>query len=164
MTVKAGRYNQTFEALRARSEAARQAFAENTATRRAALAELVSIDEQGCWLWTGYINNKGYGRWAAFYVHRLLWSLRHGAVPAGLELDHLCRNRRCVNPEHLVAVTHAENMRRAPRSGPVPHPEHCPQGHPWAVHAVANSKGYRECRACQVKSKRAYADRQKAMA
>jgi hypothetical protein len=67
----------------------------------------------GCWLWLASIDAHGYshagkGRLA----YRLAYQLVRGPVPAGLELDHLCRNKLCVNPDHLEPVTHAENVRR----------------------------------------------------
>jgi hypothetical protein len=61
-------------------------------------------------------------------AHRLSFELVHGAIPAGLELDHLCRVRSCVAVDHLEAVTHAENMRRAAEAH-----THCPNGHEYAV-------------------------------
>ena len=65
--------------------------------------------ENGCWKWLLYANNKGYGIWnhagRSILAHVVLWERRNGPVPAGLELDHLCRNRLCVNPDHLEAVT-----------------------------------------------------------
>lgn len=70
----------------------------------------------GCWLWTGQLNNTGYGLF--WYqtgkrgAHVVLWELLRGLVPDGLELDHLCRVRRCVNPDHLEPVTHSENLLR----------------------------------------------------
>lgn len=74
----------------------------------------------GCWVWNGTRTRAGYATMSVecktVYVHR--WAYEHfvGPIPKGLELDHLCRNTRCVNPDHLEPVTHAENNRRA-----VPH-------------------------------------------
>jgi hypothetical protein len=72
---------------------------------------------EGCWEWTGPLSLGGRyggirrdGRTSP--VHRVAWEAVNGPVPAGLELDHLCRNHRCVRPDHLEAVTHLENMRR----------------------------------------------------
>jgi HNH endonuclease len=73
----------------------------------------------GCWFWNGTHDTQGYSR-ARFptgssdpqYVHRIVYELERQSIPARLELDHLCRNPGCVNPDHLDPVTRRENLRR----------------------------------------------------
>lgn len=82
------------------------------------LAEKFRAASGGCWEWTGGRSAAGYGMirdegQVVVYAHRALYQLLVGPIPEGLELDHLCRNRACVNPAHVEPVTHEENMRRA---------------------------------------------------
>lgn len=71
----------------------------------------------GCWFWLGATNSDGYGRirieGKTKFAHRIYYEHHIGPIPDGLELDHLCRNRSCVRPEHLEPVTHKENIRRS---------------------------------------------------
>ena len=70
----------------------------------------------GCWLWNGGLSTSGYGtvyhNGRTRRAHRVIWEMRVGEVPGGLEFDHLCRVRCCVNPDHLELVTRSENIRR----------------------------------------------------
>lgn len=115
----------------------------------------------GCWLWTGYRNQGGYGVTSldgqARLAHRVSYEVASGPVPEGLELDHLCRTRPCVNPTHLEAVTRAVNIRRgdkvamwmgAPRSQSVK--THCPSGHAYSESNTSrDAKNRRKCRECR---------------
>lgn len=120
-----------------------------------------------CWLWTGLINADGYGAMRVgsrtdstrrtISTHRLSYELLVGAIPDGLEIDHLCRVHNCVNPTHLEPVTHAENMRRgiACIAGPRAAGQkqraktHCPKGHPYSGDNVhVTPRGSRDCRSC----------------
>ena len=114
-----------------------------------ALVRVDMYDTDACWPWTGAIDTHGYGsyRWSLrplhrCSAHRIAFILQRGAVPAGLELDHLCRNRSCCNPGHLEPVTHSENMRRMlPRT-------HCKRGHEFTDNNTRLRRGKKECRTC----------------
>lgn len=113
------------------------------------------VDETtGCWVFTGHLNDSGYGiivRKAEgrphIRAHRYYYELSVGSVPEGLVLDHLCRNRACVNPAHLEPVTNAENVAR----GAFAMRTHCPKGHPYdEVNTyVGPNGGGRQCVACR---------------
>ena len=86
-----------------------------------------------CWLWTAHRTTTGYGRfWDGLRVipaHRWAYEKWFGPIAEGLEIDHLCRNRACVRPTHLEAVTHLVNMGRGAHAAKT----HCPQGHEYTV-------------------------------
>lgn len=77
----------------------------------------VSVDQGGCWVWTGGKSDRGYGYFRhggrVQRVHRLAFVALRGAIPEGLGLDHLCRNKLCIRPDHLEPVSGAVNTRRA---------------------------------------------------
>lgn len=80
------------------------------------LAAKIRVDCNGCWLWTACVNSKRYGCVSVGgrtqLAHRIVCAAFSGPIPDGYEVDHLCRVIRCVNPDHLEAVTAAENRRR----------------------------------------------------
>lgn len=123
----------------------------------------------GCWLWTGYIDSDGYGRCAArsdgqVLVHRIFYIEWIGPIPQGLEIDHLCRNRACVRPAHLEAITHGENVRRGisgrVNGGRQRSKTACPKGHPYVgSNLYVSPRGDRGCRTCRREQARAYRER-----
>lgn len=104
-----------------------------------------------CWLWTGY-TDKGYGRLSiqdrpGLHAHRVMYQELVGPIPEGMHLDHLCRVRNCVNPDHLEPVTPLENVRRSPLTHGSE--THCPSGHPYDDENTIRYRGRRYCRACR---------------
>lgn len=112
---------------------------------------------EGCWEWRAAMTSNGYGSFhnpgGSAVAHRYAWERQNGPVPEGMELDHLCRNRSCVRPDHLEPVSHQENMRRAPRHvfGGNRYKTHCPKGHPYDdANTYVPPKGGRVCRQCKI--------------
>lgn len=108
-----------------------------------------------CWLWNGYCNEAGYGmvriNYRQYRSHRVSYEIHKGLIPDGLELDHLCRVRNCVNPEHLEAVTHKENLRRSAIqiSSINKHKTHCRSGHEFnKLNTYHRPTGGRMCKRC----------------
>lgn len=121
---------------------------------------------QGCWTWTACRNKEGYGRLRPFngsrYAHRAVYIALVGPIPEGLELDHLCVNPACCNPDHLEPVTRQENIRRSDVGKVNRGKTHCPQAHPYSGdNLYAAPRGDRICRACQRMSDARYRARRK---
>ena len=130
-------------------------------TKETILARTVE-DSNGCWLWSGYTQRDGYGylsyQGKHYLAHRLFYELFISKIPAGLEIDHLCRVRNCVNPKHLEPVDHQTNMDRGDCSANGPRiaafhssKTHCKQGHPYSGDNVIlrNSGRWRICKTCK---------------
>lgn len=116
----------------------------------------VQVVPSGCWIWTGARLPTGYG-WARVggrsrAAHLQMWRAVRGPVPHGLELDHLCRETLCCNPDHLEPVTHAENVHRSFSPSAVNLVKtHCLRGHEFTeenIYRPPKRPHTRQCRAC----------------
>ena len=133
-----------------------------------------SNEPSGCWLWKDKLSKAGY---AYFWVgedgkkgknipaHRVLYELVIGKIPAGYDLDHLCRNPACVRPDHQEPVTHRINLLRgigiASRNAKV---THCPHGHLYnEQNTVHDKRGYRICHICRLESLHQFRNKQRGM-
>lgn len=116
------------------------------------------IQENGCWEWVGSMGMTGYGHWRhgnTGLAHRAVYQSIKGPIPNGLTLDHLCRNRKCVNPDHLEPVTIKQNVLRGTSfAAKNATKTHCPKGHPLTA-----GKSQRLCRTCNNASWRRWANR-----
>lgn len=125
------------------------------------------VDRRGpgeCWLWTAARGRNGYGTFhtggsaanrRTVYVHRWVYENTVGPISDGLTIDHLCRNRRCVNPAHLEPVTNRVNVLRG--EGPTAVnalKSHCHRGHPYDADTYITPQGWRRCRICKRASDR----------
>lgn len=121
----------------------------------------LKLADSGCWEWQGSLSPDGYGlttfgRKVRTSVHRAVYQAMRGPIPDNLVCDHLCRNRRCANPDHIEPVTNAENLRRG-EGGLVVRAiaaanaakTHCKRGHPLSGDNLRLPyRGNRMCRTC----------------
>lgn len=121
---------------------------------------VVVLDD--CWWWIGCRTSLGYGRFSistqrrAQYAHRFAYEMLRGPIPAGLTIDHLCRNSSCVNPAHLEAVTQGENVLRSPlsSSGANARKERCIRGHRFDRVKKDGGRACSQCDAIHYRARR----------
>lgn len=114
---------------------------------------------EACWIWKGSVHKReGYGsfyprQFGTTLAHRISYIWSKGAIPAGYQVDHLCRVRACVNPDHLEAVTPRENtLRGMGLQAQNARKTHCPEGHELAganLDAYQLTRGRRQCKTCK---------------
>jgi hypothetical protein len=126
----------------------------NAATRFSRLVHKDVSVPNGCWYWIGSLTNRGYGHFRLnghfFGAHRVSYELVHGPIPAGMEIDHLCKMPLCVNPAHLEAVTGVENNRRSESPTAINgRKTHCIRGHEFTPENTYREPRGRHCRKCQ---------------
>ena len=121
-----------------------------------------------CWLWRASTNNTGYGmfwderRNRANSAHRYTWETFNGPVPDDLQVDHLCRVRSCVNPNHMELVTSQENTFRGEgRAGVNARKTHCLRGHEFTTENTWTQKRGRRCRECDLMQQRVRRERKR---
>lgn len=121
-----------------------------------------------CWNWTGELR-AGYGRYylgnKRLSAHRYVYEMVNGKIPEGLQIDHLCHNKACVNPSHLEPVSASENIRRAHQYKAIVYP-YCSKGHLYDeknLYVYKNRQGVviRNCRKCRVVSQIKYEKRKR---
>ena len=123
-----------------------------------------------CWIWKAYKDKDGYGKLTVYSkerkgpyqlsAHRISYELFVGSIPQGLQIDHLCRNTSCVNPNHLELVTINENLLRSPITLATinTNKTSCPKGHPYSH---KNINGHKVCKICHEVALRKYYQRKK---
>lgn len=132
--------------------------------------ERYSIPEPntGCWLWTRALS-RGYGvlfdstTRQTRGAHRVSWEAHRGPIPPGLVIDHKCRVRACINPDHMRVITHVENV-MCGESPAARHARqmHCDRGHPFTPDNTWSNSGRRGCVTCRRARERARWHRRKA--
>lgn len=118
-------------------------------------AKVQGGDVTSCWIWKAAILHNGYGQFRANGVavkaHRWAYEYLRAEIPAGLVIDHLCRNRACVNPWHLDPVTAKTNvLRGVGHTARNAAKTHCSHGHPYSeANTYTDANGWRRCRTCR---------------
>jgi hypothetical protein len=121
------------------------------------------VAPSGCWIWTGTRSTSGHGQYVRpgiWYAHRAAYVYLVGPIADGLEIDHLCRVRRCVNPLHLQPVVRLVNYHRGIAPGAITtRTNKCKRGHDLSDAYIVPSTGGRRCRPCIVARSKVYTER-----
>lgn len=129
---------------------------------------VMPVPESGCWLWTGATLRHGYG---CFHVtskrsaqaHRIAYEIFKGPIQQGLTIDHLCKVKPCVNPDHMEAVTQRENVLRGEaKAAQQARQTSCKNGHPLDGANLMVDGNHRHCRTCYVAYQCQYNERRRA--
>ncbi len=119
--------------------------------------------ETGCWNWTGPKHKSGYGVFqpiihvTGYLAHRFSYQLSVGLIPVGHDLHHTCRNRACVNPDHLQVLAHNQHSKlECPWAAESKAITHCLRGHPLSGENIYVYDGHRRCKACLAIRKQGY--------
>ena len=113
-------------------------------------SKIERVTESGCWLWIGSLDRSGYAKFNGCGAHRAVYEQLVGPIPEGMQLDHLCRVRSCVNPAHTEPVTPKENSRRSFDRHPNAHRTHCKRGHEFTAENTNTVSGkWRQCATCK---------------
>lgn len=136
------------------------------------MSQAIPEPNSGCWLWMRSTNSEDYGQTQfegkLHAAHRISYRLSGREIPSGSHVDHLCRVHCCINPDHLEAVSHSENIRRgyAAKHLPRKKPRHsaCLRGHSYddPTNTYIDTDGMQHCRKCRAAQARAFRARRKA--
>ena len=125
-----------------------------------------AVKTPSCWRWSGYHTGEGYARLGSENAHRIAYELYVGPIPAGMQIDHLCRNKGCVNPAHLEPVTQQENISRSENmAARYARRSHCTNGHEYTPENTRlGPTNNRVCRTCERdRSRRRWAENPEGM-
>lgn len=126
------------------------------------------INENGCWEYQARSKGGGYCQFSVnnkhVYVHRFMYEYYYDNIDYSLVIDHICRNPRCVNPDHLQQITQAENVHRGFTGINMSSKTHCPQGHEYNkenIYLYKSKKGLfsRHCKICNKDTQKRYSKR-----
>lgn len=135
------------------------------------LSRICINPDTGCWNWTGSICTSGYGKiyingsksTNVYKVHRLSFSIFNKYISQDLVIDHICRNRKCCNPDHLREVTNKENVlfNSESRTAINKQKTHCKNGHEFTIENTTIQKSGRSCKVCKSRSARSQVTKDK---